>query len=417
MNILYLAHRIPYPPDKGDKLRAFRHIEHLSKHHRVWCACFIDTPTDRPHVELLARYCQNLIAIPIRRLPSAIRGFAGLLRGGTVTESFYRYRPMIDALRRWSDAIPFDVAVAFSSSMAQYALAIPAKRRVLDLCDCDSEKWLEYAAASHVPARWVYRTEGRRLAARERAFVEGFDATLLITKAEAAMLGTATRSSKTYVVTNGVGLSDEAPRGLKPAAQVVGFVGVMNYRPNVDAVCWFVDQCWPTIHHAFSDAVFRIVGRSPVRRVRRLERVPGVDVVGGVDEILTEVRRFQVSVAPMRIARGLQNKVLEAMAAAKPVVLTSKAAEGIGARNAEDYFIADTARETISAVKRLLGGWVEGERVGQNARRFAAAHHRWDEILRKFELIVTCGIEREEPRTQMAVSSVTSPFSSAVASP
>jgi len=194
------------------------------------------------------------------------------------------------------------------------------------------------------------------------------------------------------------------------AAQVViGFVGVMNYRPNVDAVCWFVEQCWPTIHSAFPRATFRIVGRSPVRRVRRLERFPGVQVVGGVDEILTEVRQFEVSVAPMRMARGLQNKVLEAMAAAKPVVLTSKAAEGINARDTEDYFIADTAQETISAVVRLLGDSVEGERVVQNARRFVAAHHRWDDILRGFELIITGAFEREASCTPISAAALTSP--------
>ncbi len=430
MNILYLAHRIPYPPNKGDKLRAFRHIEHLSRRHCVWCACFVDTPADRQFIEPLARCCHDLVAIPIGRVPSVLRGLAGLLAGGTMTESFYRHDAMTDALRVWSERVTFDVVVAFSSSMAQYALRVPAQRRVLDLCDCDSQKWLDYAAASHRPARWLYEAEGHRLAVKERTWLEAFDATLLITEAEAASMRATAPSRNPHVLTNGVALPDvgitsvynraacfslrDRSRGLKPAARVVGFVGVMNYRPNVDAVCWFVDQCWPDVRRAYPDAVFRIVGRSPVRRVRRLSRVSGVEIVGGVKDVGDEVRRFDVSVAPLRIARGLQNKVLEAMAAAKPAVLTTKAAMGINARDGEDYLIADTPDRIAGAVVRLLSDPTERDRVGSNARRFVATDHRWDDVLREFELIVVGAVEREAPRTAVAVDA-SSPIPTLVA--
>jgi len=413
MNILYLAHRIPYPPNKGDKLRAFRHIEHLSQRHRVWCACFVDTPADRQFIDPLARYCQDLVAIPIARVSSVLRGLAGLLAGGTMTESFYRHDAMTDALRVWSKRVTFDVVVAFSSSMAQYALQVPARRRVLDLCDCDSQKWLDYAAASRGPARWLYRAEGQRLAVKERAWLEAFGATMLISKDEATSLRTAAPSAKLHILTNGVTLPVLiAP--VEPHPSTVGFVGVMNYRPNVDAVRWFVDQCWPDVRRAYPDAVFRIVGRSPVRRVRRLSRVSGVEIVGEVKDIGDEVRRFDVSVAPLRIARGLQNKVLEAMAAAKPVVLTSKAAVGIDARDGEDYLIADAPAPIARAVARLLRDPAERDRVGSNARRFVATHHRWDDVLRKFELIVVGAVEREAPRTPVALAA-SSPIPTAVA--
>jgi len=413
MNILYLAHRIPYPPNKGDKLRAFRHIEHLSQRHRVWCACFVDTSDDRQYIEPLARYCQDLVAIPIGRVPSVLSGLAGLLAGGTMTESFYRHDAMTDALRVWSERVAFDVVVAFSSSMAQYGLRIPARRRVLDLCDCDSQKWLDYAAASRGPVGWLYETEGQRLAAREHAWLKAFDATLLISKDEATSLRTAAPSAKLHILTNGATLPDLASP-LEPHPSTVGFVGVMNYRPNVDAVRWFVDQCWPDVRRAYPDPVFRIVGRSPVRQVRRLSRVSGVEIAGEVKDIGDEVRRFDVSVAPLRIARGLQNKVLEAMAAAKPVVLTTKAAAGIDARDGEDYLIADAPDRIARDVAQLLRNPAERDRVGSNARRFVATHHRWDDVLRKFELIVVGAVEREAPRTPVAVAA-SSPIPTAVA--
>jgi hypothetical protein len=169
---------------------------------------------------------------------------------------------------------------------------------------------------------------------------------------------------------------------------VVGFAGTMDYRPNVDAVCWFVENCWGRIRAASPRCTFRIVGRSPTRRVRQLGLTPGVEVVGEVNDMPTEVQRFAVSVAPMRIARGLQNKVLEAMAAARPVVLSHKASEGIGGGHNQEYLIADEAEDMAAAVVRLLEDQGERQRLGAAARRYVACHHCWDFELQRFELIV-----------------------------
>ncbi|UCC29253.1 MAG: TIGR03087 family PEP-CTERM/XrtA system glycosyltransferase [Phycisphaerales bacterium] len=421
MNILYLAHRIPYPPNKGDKLRSFRQLEYLARRHRVWCACFVDKRSDEQFINALRASCQDVAAIRLNHTRSTMGGLFGLLCGGTVTGSFYDHSAMDAALRRWCESVKFHAVAAFSSSMAHYALQVPARRRVLDLCDLDSQKWLEYAAASRGPARWLYNTEGRRLARNERAWVNAFDATLLITEAEAAALDGAARPGKLHIVGNGVPLPElgdpqggaagvSAPQqpvsGAKGAHEfsrppTVGFVGVMDYRPNVDAVCWFASQCWLDIRALYPEAVFRIVGRSPVRRIRRLATIPGVEVVGGVEDVAEEVRRFDVSVAPMRIARGLQNKVLEAMAAAKPVVLTSKAATGIAGRHAQEFVVADRPSDIVQSVVWLLTDRAERERLGRAARRFVAVHHCWEEALRMFELIVTGALERTARRVSL----------------
>ncbi|MCH7704795.1 MAG: hypothetical protein IIB61_06765, partial [Planctomycetes bacterium] len=153
MNILYLAHRIPYPPNKGDKLRALRQIEWLARRHRVWCACFVDDPADRKYATELARRCHAVAAIPLNRALAKARGLAGLAVGTTITESFYRHGGMTDRIAKWHRAVGFDTVVAFSSSMASYALSIPGVRRVLDMCDLDSRKWADYAGASRGPAR------------------------------------------------------------------------------------------------------------------------------------------------------------------------------------------------------------------------------------------------------------------------
>ena len=406
MKILYLAHRIPYPPNKGDKLRAFRQLEHLANNHRVWCACFVDTPEDLKYVRKLAQICEDVIAIRLHRRRAALRGLAGLIRGRTITGAFYHHHGFWTALRRWSDSIDFDAAVAFSSSMAPYALQVPAPRRILDLCDLDSQKWLDYARASGPALRLLYRMEGRRLASMERSWIREFDATLLISEAEAAAVPSPLLRGKLHIVGNGVTLPDTggAPHLVRADRPTVGFVGVMDYRPNVDAVCWFIRQCWDRIRAANPDAVFRIVGRTPARSVRRLADAAGVEVAGAVDDCAAEVRRFHVSVAPMRIARGLQNKVLEAMASARPVVLSRKAAEGITGRHGHEFLIADTAEDTAAAVSRLLGDPVERERLGWTARQFVAANHCWKDELLKFELIVAGMVSRSVPHRRIAPS-------------
>ncbi len=388
MNILYLAHRIPYPPNKGDKLRAFRQLERLSRSHRVWCACFVDRPSDRQYLNALGEFCQNVIAIDVNVLPAKMAGLGHMLRGGTITERFYRNHEMGAALQSLAGNVDFDVVVAFSSGMAAYALALPTRRRVLDLCDVDSLKWKDYARSTGPPATWAYRTEGRRLARKEVEWIDAFDATLLITAAEARHLSADADMSKVRVIGNGVHLPP-LRRDRSPGRSTVGFVGMMDYLPNVDAVEWFCRECWPAVSQQCPSAVFRIVGRRPVRRVQKLSDIPGVHVVGEVQSVQEELARFDVSVAPMRIARGLQNKVLEAMAAALPVVLSPEAAEGIDGTPGRDFFIETDPTALASRVTRLLQNASVRCRVGRAARRYVDNRHAWDGQLDLFELLVT----------------------------
>lgn len=390
MDILYLAHRIPFPPDKGCKLRAFRQLERLSRRHRVWCACFVDTQEDLRHVSGLSPFCHRLAPIRLGRSAALARGLAGLARGHTLTEAYYRHAGMRAVLERWRLAVRFDAVAVFSSAMAQYAWEVPAGRRVLDLCDLDSRKWSDYASASRGLKRWLYQTEGRRLAQRERDWLTMFDGTMLITQAEAKPLSDAPCHEKLHIVGNGVELPTLG-QDSEPSAEtaVVGFIGVMDYKPNIDGVRWFVEKCWPAIHRQAPESVFRVVGRRPTSSVRRLARVPGVEVVGEVPDALAQVRQFDVSVAPLRIARGQQNKVLEAMAVAKPVVLTSGAAEGIAANDGEEYAVADRPEDFAQRVIQLLRHPAERRLMGAAARAFVSTHHRWESALDAYERIVT----------------------------
>jgi sugar transferase (PEP-CTERM/EpsH1 system associated) len=402
MRILYLAHRIPYPPDKGDKIRSFHQIAHLARRHEVWCACFVDDPSDQRHVDSLRGICEKVAAIPLCRRWAMAKGFLGMLRGDTVTEAFYRSREMFSSVTDWSKRVRFDAVLAFSSSMAPYALRVPAGRRVLDFCDLDSRKWADYARFCRFPWRWLHAMEARRLGVMERLWSPCFDAVTVVTESEAAPLRGFLSEDQLHVVNNGVTIEPET--NVPPSSNTVGFVGAMDYFPNVDAVCWFVGECWPRILAECPNATFRIVGRAPTRRVRRLVRSTNVEVVGAVEDARAEIRRFTVCVAPLRIARGVQNKVLEAMAEGRPVVLTSFAAEGIAGRDSEPFRITDTPELFAHQVAHLLGDANQRRRIGMEARRFVSARHRWDVEIAKLESILLGRNVKSEGKTRLPSS-------------
>ena len=296
---------------------------------------------------------------------------------------------MSDAIRQWAASVSFDAVIAFSSSMAQYIPLARAKRSVLDLCDLDSKKWLEYADSAGPAGRVLFRREASRLSLLEVQWIDRCDAGVLITEAEARALNGSTVRSKIHVIGNGVDIPTPGVTGNDSVHRhTVGFVGQMDYRPNVDAVCWFVRNCWESIRRRWPEAVFQIVGRQPVRQVKRLANIPGVEVVGEVEHVAEYVEAFDVSVAPLRIARGLQNKVLEAMSALRPVVLTPAAAAGIDAVDGTHWLIADSATDMVEQVSRLLGDPAGRIRIGTAAQAFVAQHHRWQDQLAKFDQLV-----------------------------
>ncbi|MFQ5491966.1 MAG: TIGR03087 family PEP-CTERM/XrtA system glycosyltransferase [Phycisphaerae bacterium] len=401
MNILYLAHRLPYPPDKGDKIRSFHQIQHLSGHHRLWCACFIDEPADVAHVAALERYCQAVAAIRINPTFAKMRGLVRLSRGGTLTEGFYDNPRMRNTLQAWSAGIDFDAVFVFSSGMAPYARPFRQARRVIDLCDWDSAKWNAYGRR-RTPLAPLYRLEARRLARREAAWTRSFHAAVVITQAEADDAPPGALTDRIHVVCNGV---TKWPYQPPPAQPRVGFLGAMDYPPNIDAVCFFARQVWPHITRAAPQATFHIGGRNPTARVRRLGRLPGIEVLGQVPDANAAINDVAVSVAPLRIARGLQNKVLEAMAAGRPVVLTTPAAQGIGAKNGREFLVADDPLEMAAQATDLLTHPRQAADMGQAARRFVGQNFDWSHEMAKLDrLLAGSAAPRPAPPPFQAVT-------------
>ncbi len=389
MKLLFLAHRLPCPPDRGVKLRVHTLLRYLARRHEVWCAGFVDALPYGPQgaavrrsLRELNRACRVVEALPLRRTRAAGRALTSLVRGRTATEGYFASHRLQERVMEWAREVRFDAVLAFSSSMAPLALRVPADRHVLDMDDLDSHKWAESAEASRWPWRWFYATEARRLADREREWIHAFDATVLISQREAALLTDDALRRRTHIL-EGVThpefefqphLAGEREWTL-PEDPIVGFLGAMDYGPNIDAACWFYQKIWPLIQGRRSDAQWWIVGRSPSRTIRRLDDGRAVRVTGTVPAVGPYLHRMRVNIAPLRLARGVQIKVLTAMARGVPCVVTPCVAEGIGGRNGENYLVAASESEFARAVLSLLNDRSWAEAVGRSgaelvARRF-----------------------------------------------
>ena len=408
MKLLVLTHRLPCPPDRGAKLRAAAELCWLTGRHEVWCAGFIDPPKDRQEriatayslADLRLR-CRELAALPLSRTLAGIQAAANLLAGGTATEAYFASRQLRDRVLDWSGHVRFDAVLAFSSGVAQLALEVPAERHVLDFVDLDSRKWAESAPRAHWPVSWAYQTESKRLGRREREWMSAFDACVVCNQREAEVVGDGLLRRRLHVIETGASLkldgngdgdgSDSSAPIALAAEPIVGFLGAMDYPPNIEAVRWFGESIWPLVRQCRPDAEWWIVGRSPTRAVRELDNGGSIRVTGTVPDVEPYLERMRVSVAPLRVARGVQTKVLTAMAAGRPCVVTPCVAEGIEAEPDREVLVASSPSAFAEAVTCLLNDRQRAERIGQAGRQFVSRCYRPSRGLEQLEQLLTGG--------------------------
>jgi sugar transferase (PEP-CTERM/EpsH1 system associated) len=377
--LLFLAHRIPFPPNKGDKIRSFHLLKHLSARYAIHLGAFVDDPDDWQYRDALKPYCASIKLLPLHTRRAKLASLRGLLTGEALTLPYYRNRE----LKRWAAerAASGDVTrgLAFSSAMAQFMPASLACR-VLDMVDVDSDKWTQYAPTQRWPLSWMYAREGRKLAEWEAKVAQDFDATLLVSHDEAALLQQRAPQARHKIGTfeNGVDAeyfspARDYPNPYAPDVRGIVFTGAMDYWPNVDAVTWFAERIFPAVRAAVPAAQFTIVGSRPSEAVGTLARQPGVTVTGGVPDVRPWLAHAACAVAPLRIARGVQNKVLEAMAMARPVVATAQAAEGLRAEAGRDFVLARGEAEFAHAVVAQL----QTASSAVHARDCILSHYDW----------------------------------------
>jgi sugar transferase (PEP-CTERM/EpsH1 system associated) len=370
-DLLFLSHRIPYPPDKGDKIRAWHFLSHLAMRYRVHLACFIDDPLDVKFVPKLEEICASVSWRPLIPLRAKLRGLPGVLSGAPLTRGYFRDRHLKEAIDRIVAEHRPERFFVFSSAMAPYVEQHRAARRVIDMVDVDSEKWRHYADNASGISRIVYAREARTLLALERRAAQSADSVLFVSEPEADLFRRLAPevASRTHHIENGVDTAyfDPAHGFGNPyaGATAIVFVGAMNYRPNIDAVTWFVGEVMPRLRPLSDRLSFWIVGSNPSPAVRRLS-AGDVHVTGRVEDVRPYLAHAAAVVAPLRIARGIQNKVLEAMAMAAPVIVTPQAREGLEACRDGEIIEATTAQAFVEAIRRAIDG--DGAAIGARAR-------------------------------------------------
>ncbi len=394
--ILFLAHRLPFPPDRGDKIRSHNVLKALAALGPVHVGCFGETVGDKANEIDLAELAESHF-MPMRDKPLVLAGVEALLRREPISLTAFWDPALMGWIRRTLAQHEIDTIYVFSGQMGQYVPKSWAGRLVVDLVDVDSAKFEAYARDTKPPVRWIHAREARLLAREEARLAARADRTLLITEAEAELFAGRLPvgcSANVTVLGNGIDARRFDPAGLAahPALVEGGphivFTGQMDYRPNVDAAVRAVERLMPWIRAVHPDAQLHLVGRAPVPELTALDGRSGARVWGEVPDVRPFLAGADLVLTPLAIARGVQNKVLEAMAMACPIVLTPAAATGIPGEDDVHFAVAETDEELVARALALLAREGAAEAMGQAARRLVVARMSWAAMLAALPAIV-----------------------------
>ncbi len=402
-DILFLAHRMPFPPDRGDKIRSFNLLKYLSARKRVHVIAFADESRDLKCKNGLAPYAGNR-SIIWRSKPRWVAALQALMTHRPVSVTAFENRPLREAVDNILARHSIDTIFVFSSQMAQYVPAKLRQRVIMDFVDVDSAKFEAYSEKTRGFSGYMMSREARLLAQYERSVAQRADASLFVSEEEAALFRARSGADKVHVVENGIDTDIFNPVGqfkrIETMAALIVFTGQMDYRPNVEAVVWFVETILPHIRLRHPQARFAIVGRHPTDAVKALAKQPGVIVTGEVADVRGWLAAASVVVAPLKLARGVQNKVLEAMSMARPVVASKAAAEGID--HAGTIRIGNSVGEIAEEVIDLLNDPVKAAALGASAREQVKRRYSWENCLSVLDGII--GLPTKAPPIQRSAA-------------
>ncbi len=378
MNVLYLSHCVPNPPDKGERIRAYHLVRQLSADFHVHVVALARSELERKSAEALRAWCASVHVQPLPPRWALAKAAVRSLAGNSLTMSYYRLPGLAAHVAGLVRRERIAASIAFSTPMAQYApMDIPL---LLDMTDVDSEKWFQYSRLR--TGGFLYAIEAKRLRAEEIRQTSRAACTFLATGAEAGLLETFVPGAAIETLENGVDFAFFDPSLVAVPSSLQGrrfivFVGVLDYFPNRDGVIWFANQVFPQLRAAGDIDEFLIVGRNPPKDVQRLARVPGVTVVANVPDVRPYVAGARAVVAPLRLARGIQNKVLEGLAMGKPVLASTAVAMTFGADLPPGVIHCPTEGDYLTGLRGVAASNPSGIRAA------AAGRFVWDRQARK----------------------------------
>jgi sugar transferase (PEP-CTERM/EpsH1 system associated) len=392
-DLLFLTHRIPYPPNKGDKIRSYHLLKHLISKYNIHLGTFIDDPNDWKHTDKLDAICAETFCLGLNPLQSKIKSLQGLLTGQALSLPYYKNQSMQDWVNKTIKTHTIKKVLIFSSVMAQFINKTHEVEMIVDFVDVDSDKWRQYADSKKGLGAWIYKRESKYLFNYEKKIAEQAKASFFVSEQEAALFKNLAPevSEKVTYINNGVDTDYFSPEQTfaspYPANKdVIVFTGAMDYWANVDAVKWFAGDVFPHITKNHPAVKFYIVGSRPAKEVKALAG-GSVVVTGAVGDVRPYLAHAKLAVAPLRIARGIQNKVLEAMAMGKYVAATSAAMEGIPYHETLDVSVGDEVDAVIKQLEELLQK-NSTAMVSNKNRNFVTAMFSWEQsVNRLFSLM------------------------------
>ena len=412
-NVLYLVHRLPYPPNKGDKVRSYHLLKHLASLHQVYLGTFIDDPQDQVHVPVVEQMTADLHVVDLHPTAAKVKSLQGLATGEALSLPYYADRSMQSWVETTVRERAIDAIVVFSSAMAQY---VQVQLRgaggpvvLVDFVDVDSAKWGHYAQQHRWPLSWLYRRESRQLLAFERQVAQLADRSFFVTERESALFCELAPecAARVSTISNGVDADYYAPDTARASpfadeqiAPVV-FTGAMDYWPNVDAVIWFAREALPLIRQQLPHVRFFIVGRNPPAAVQALA-CDHVTVTGTVPDVRPYLQHAGVVVAPLRVARGIQNKILEAMAMERPVVASSACVDAFDGATLATLATATSAQEFARRVQNFYDAPERARELGQQARANVLRRFSWAANMAAIEAFMTSASQPAMPASHVA---------------
>ena len=440
MKILYLAHRIPYPPNKGDKIRSFNEVKYLSTSHEVHLGCLADNPADLKYESDLKKYCKKVSVIPFKASWARLKSVGSLVYDKPLSVGYFHSKTLQDTVNQHLSIENYDAIICFSSTMAEYLYRSPPLRHrfssnkalfkqraalnsedslsphalglrplnlglkprlIMDFCDVDSDKWRQYSREARFPLSLLFSIENKLLLKYEKRINQNFDHSVFVSQKEADLFSFLCPGARNLIVIpNGVDCEYFSPDKASTTSQfgthdmklatndiryTLLFTGAMNYYANVDGVRWFFEEIFPMIKKEYPNLQVYVVGSDPHPKVQALDAREGVRVTGFVDDTRPFYRIADLCVVPLRLARGVQNKVLEAMAMGKAVICTRNAIEGIQAVPGQHCVVEDTPVGFSKAVLDLLGNQNDRKRLGARARDFVKANYDWSSNMKRFD--------------------------------
>ena len=382
-SVLFLTHRVPHPPNRGDRIRTFHFLQHLAERCDVWLGCLADEPVSDESLRVLQRLCHRVAIVPVEGRKRWLRACGSWLTGRTISEGAFQAPRLLRIVQEWAGQESFDVALCSSSALAPYFQTQPFRdtKRFVDLIDVDSEKWFDYSQTTSFPKNRIFRTEAVRMRKQEAAMADWATGITVVSEPEANIYRAFRPDGPIQAIPNGVDINYFTPDIDRSRENGCVFVGALDYKPNADGIIWFARTIWPEIHRQRPDQVLRIVGREPGPAVRDLDGVSGVKVVGTVPDVRPWLNGAAVAVVPLQIARGVQNKVLEALAMARAVVASPAPLVGLHAEHGSQLFAAATPEAWVEQIVRLLDDQQLRHDIGVAGQAYVMANHRWDQCL------------------------------------